>query len=421
MGNTEAETPLKPEKASSPVQEQTSVHAYPDWAAMQAYYNSGVNMPPPYYNSAVAPGHAPHGFMWPQPMMPPFGPPFAALYPHGGVYAHPSMALGSHLHGQVTTASGSTNEVVMATPVTVEMPSKSKDQSLAKKLKGSYGLAPSVNNGNAGNNKTGDKGHGLSRSAECATDGSSEKSDGNNGNKNQKKRNFESMSATGKDVKVSAQAKGGDANASTGPSGVSGASSDISGQPLGTTSSADTTTRADLNGCDDMKVKKTAGSLSPRPDAALSRRDGLPPELWIHDERELKRERRKQSNRESARRSRLRKQAESEELAVKVTALSAENATLRAEVNKITELSKKLRAENSALLEKLENVQPGQAGETENAPDVVKSVDLLSKIDDSNPSSRSGQRVSESQETNTGSKLHQLLDPSPRADAVAAG
>ncbi|KAK1320902.1 Common plant regulatory factor 1 [Acorus calamus] len=402
MGNTEAETQLKPEKASSPVQEQTSVHAYPDWAAMQAYYSSGVNMPPPYYNSAVAPGHAPHGFMWPQPMMPPFGPPFAALYPHGGVYAHPSMAL-------------------MATPVTVEMPSKSKDQSLAKKLKGSHGLAPSVNNGNAGNNKTGDKGHGLSRSAECATDGSSEKSDGNNGNKNQKKRSFESMSATGKDVKVSAQAKGGDANASTGPSGVSGASSDLSGQPLGTTSSADTMPRADLNGCDDMKVKKTAGSLSPGPDAALSRRDGLPPELWIHDERELKRERRKQSNRESARRSRLRKQAESEELAVKVTALIAENAALRAEVNKITELSKKLRAENSALLEKLENVQPGQAGETENAPDVVKSVDLLSKIDDSNPSSRSGQRVSESQETNTGSKLHQLLDPSPRADAVAAG
>ncbi|KAK1285950.1 Common plant regulatory factor 1 [Acorus calamus] len=356
MGNTEAETPLKPEKASSPVQEQTSVHAYPDWAAMQAYYSSGVNMPPPYYNSAVAPGHAPHGFMWPQPMMPPFGPPFAALYPHGGVYAHPSMSLGSHLHGQVTTASGSTSEAVMATPVTVEMPSKSKDQSLAKKLKGSHGLAPSINNGNAGNNKTGDKGHGLSRRT-----------------------------------------------------------------TTGTTSSADTTPRADLNGCDDLKVKKTAGSLSPGPDAALSRRDGLPPELWVHDERELKRERRKQSNRESARRSRLRKQAESEELAVKVTALSAENAALKAEVNKITELSKKLRAENSALLEKLENVQPGQAGETENAPDVVKSVDLLSKIDDSNPSSRSGQRVSESQETNTGSKLHQLLDPSPRADAVAAG
>nr|QLC27632.1 bZIP transcription factor 6 [Chlorella sp. HS2] len=43
----------------------------------------------------------------------------------------------------------------------------------------------------------------------------------------------------------------------------------------------------------------------------------------ITDERELKRLRRKQSNRESARRSRLRKQAECEQLAQKVKELAS--------------------------------------------------------------------------------------------------
>lgn len=49
------------------------------------------------------------------------------------------------------------------------------------------------------------------------------------------------------------------------------------------------------------------------------------------DERELKRLRRKQSNRDSARRSRLRKQAECEELGKRVKDLIAENGELRAE------------------------------------------------------------------------------------------
>ncbi|CAL8468700.1 g8240 [Coccomyxa elongata] len=49
----------------------------------------------------------------------------------------------------------------------------------------------------------------------------------------------------------------------------------------------------------------------------------------VQDERELKRQRRKQSNRESARRSRLRKQAECEGLGQKVLDLEAENVKLK--------------------------------------------------------------------------------------------
>ena len=49
----------------------------------------------------------------------------------------------------------------------------------------------------------------------------------------------------------------------------------------------------------------------------------------MQEEREGKRLRRKQSNRESARRSRLRKQAESESLTTRVEHLTTENARLR--------------------------------------------------------------------------------------------
>lgn len=52
--------------------------------------------------------------------------------------------------------------------------------------------------------------------------------------------------------------------------------------------------------------------------------------MLLQDEREVKRQRRKQSNRESARRSRLRKQAECEALAVRVNELMNENVKLRA-------------------------------------------------------------------------------------------
>lgn len=51
----------------------------------------------------------------------------------------------------------------------------------------------------------------------------------------------------------------------------------------------------------------------------------------VTDERELKKLRRKQSNRDSARRSRLRKQAECEQLAIQLKEMTAENARLKEE------------------------------------------------------------------------------------------
>ncbi|KAJ6347752.1 hypothetical protein OIU76_004274 [Salix suchowensis] len=73
----------------------------------------------------------------------------------------------------------------------------------------------------------------------------------------------------------------------------------------------------------------------------------------FEDERELKRQRRKQSNRESARRSRLRKQAECDELAQRADVLKEENANLRSEVNRIKSEYEQLLAENASLKERL--------------------------------------------------------------------
>eukprot|EP00897_Mesotaenium_endlicherianum_P008369 jgi/Mesen1/7560/ME000392S06822 len=89
---------------------------------------------------------------------------------------------------------------------------------------------------------------------------------------------------------------------------------------------------------------------------------GQPPEAWAQDEREVKRQRRKQSNRESARRSRLRKQAECEELSTRVDALSAENAQLRRDLAQLNEDCNRITFQNAALQEQLVKAR-GDAGQ----------------------------------------------------------
>ncbi|KAF5938477.1 hypothetical protein HYC85_022736, partial [Camellia sinensis] len=71
------------------------------------------------------------------------------------------------------------------------------------------------------------------------------------------------------------------------------------------------------------------------------------------DERQLKREKRKHANKQSARRSRLRKQAETEELMKRYEIVKVENITLKSEMKQLMEDSEKLRVENVALMENL--------------------------------------------------------------------
>jgi len=79
------------------------------------------------------------------------------------------------------------------------------------------------------------------------------------------------------------------------------------------------------------------------------------------DDKELKRQRRKQSNRESARRSRLRKQLECESLHSQVRELSDENDRLRRQVRELREKLHQRRKESGQ--EKTHEEPTSQNGE----------------------------------------------------------
>ncbi|PIA49203.1 hypothetical protein AQUCO_01300209v1 [Aquilegia coerulea] len=404
MGNEEAGTPMKSEKASSPAQEQSNIHAYPNWAAVQAYYGPGI--PPPYFSSAAAPGHPPHPYMWgahPH-LMSPYGTPYAAMYPPGGVYGHPSF------HGSQGLGSSSSpvaSEAMVVTPLSMATPDKSsssKDQGLIKKLKGLNGNAVPIGNGNSGSSAAS---HSGDYGAEGSTDGSDEHAAEREGQL-LRKRSCAGMTSTVKDETIDTLTIHSEETNT--PSSMAR----VVGKPVGTVPSR--------NG----KARTVATMSSPAIVAELPSQDGVESGHLTKDERELKRERRKQSNRESARRSRLRKQAEAEELAVKVESLDAENLSLRSEINQLKEEAEKLRLENASL-EELKTVQLEGAGEdVSNSMELqegkpVSTENFLSRVENSLSSTRGTHREIETNEhSNSGTKLHQLLGSSPRADAVAA-
>ncbi|KAK7285807.1 hypothetical protein RJT34_20588 [Clitoria ternatea] len=411
MGNNEEEKPTKTEKPSSPITldqtNQTNIHVYRDWAAMQAYYGPRVTMPP-YYNSAVASGHAPHPYMWgpPQPMIPPYGPPYATIYSHGGVYTHPAVPIGPHQLSQGVPSSSA-----VGNPLSIETPPKSSgntDQGLMKKLKGFEGLAMSIGNGHADSAERGGESR-LSQSVD--TEGSSDGSFGNTAGANQtrRKRSREGTPTTDEEGKTEIQ--GSPISKQTAASSnkvMSVAPASVAGKIVGPVVSSGMTTALELR----------------NPSSAV------PAEAWLQNERELKRERRKQSNRESARRSRLRKQAEAEELAHKVESLNAENVSLKSEINRLTDNSEKLMVENATLRGKLKIAQMGQTQEMSlNSIDSqratpVSTENLLSRVNNSGSNDRTEEDENgfcDNNKPNSRAKLHQLLDTSPRVDAVAAG
>jgi len=81
----------------------------------------------------------------------------------------------------------------------------------------------------------------------------------------------------------------------------------------------------------------------------------------VQDDREVKKQRRKQSNRESARRSRLRKQAQCEELGGHVNSLTVENVKLKEELSQLQATCASLAADNQALEKQLESLGKGKA------------------------------------------------------------
>ncbi|KAK4771910.1 hypothetical protein SAY86_013685 [Trapa natans] len=315
MGTREGTTSSKSSKPASSSQELPTIPAYPDWSSpMQAYYGTGIT--PPFFTSTVA-SPTPHPYLWgnQHPMIPPYGTPvpYTAIYPHGGVYAHPNMAM-------TPVSAPTTNTVAEGKGA------EGKDGTSSKRHKGTAGYGGKK----AGQGVKATSGSGNDGDPQSGDSGSEGSSDANEDNNPQ-----EFGTSTSQDNA---------AGANVHPS--------LTGKPV---SSAPAT---NLNiGMDVWNSSSAHGAAKIRPTVSPALvPSAMMPDQWIQDEREIKRQRRKQSNRESARRSRLRKQAECEELQAKVESLTTENSTLKGELQRLTQECETLASENNSIKEELARV-----------------------------------------------------------------
>ncbi|GJY53595.1 bZIP transcription factor 68-like protein isoform X1 [Tanacetum coccineum] len=321
----------------------------PDWSGFQPY----PHMPPHGY---MASSPQAHPYMWGvqsilceelgHHLMPPYGtPPHPyVMYPPGGIYAHPSMPPGSYPYGPY--AMPSPNGVAEASGNTTgntEVDGKSpdgKEKLPIKRSKGSLGSLNMITGKKNEQNKASANG-GYPKSAESGSEGSSEGSDGNSENGSQMKSGSrqDSIEATGE----------GSQNGNSANGGPNAPVNQIVGGPA---------TNLNIgmeywNGANSPNMPAMHGKVASGPVTGGMAPGTRESQIWLQDERELKRQRRKQSNRESARRSRLRKQAECDELAQRAEGLKDENASLRAEVGRLRSDYEQLLAQNAALKERL--------------------------------------------------------------------
>ncbi|KAE8715691.1 G-box-binding factor 1 [Hibiscus syriacus] len=325
MGTEEENSPAKPSsKPTVSTQEMPTTPSYPDWSCpVQAYYGAGA-APAPFFASTVA-SPTPHPYMWggQHPLMPPYGTPvpYPAMYPPGGVYAHPHMAPAPSVAQNNTDHEGKD--------------ANGKDRSAAKKSKGTSGSKA----GESAKGASGSGNDGGSQSGESGSEGTSDGSDENNNQElaTGKKGSFNQMLA--------------DANAQSNNAGAI-----VPGKPIVPMPATNLNIGMDLwsgspaaTGAAKMRPN-SSGAVAAVPTGVVM------PEQWVQDERELKRQKRKQSNRESARRSRLRKQAECEELQARVESLANENHNLREELKKLSDECEKLTSENSSIKDELTRI-----------------------------------------------------------------
>ncbi|KAL9242662.1 hypothetical protein vseg_016644 [Gypsophila vaccaria] len=367
MGSSETDRAAKEPKAATTEHGSATstgtVNA--EWSGYQAY----AHIPPPGF---MASSPQAHPYMWGvQHMMPPYGTPphpYVAMYPHGGVYAHPSMPPGSYPFAPfampssngMAEASGNTHGSADADNKQPE----GKEKLPVKRMRGSLG---SLNMLTGKSNKEGKPAATVtngacSKSADSGSDGSSEGSDANS-------QNDSPMKSEGRQDggEVDASQNGNSAHATQNGvviphTMVNHAMGVVPMAGSGAVAGPATNLNIGMDywgGPASSPMPAMQGKVSAS--VAAGSRDNLQSQLWLQDERELKRQRRKQSNRESARRSRLRKQAECDELAQRAEVLKDENANLRSELNRIRSEYDQLMAENHALKVRLGEA-PGDLG-----------------------------------------------------------
>ncbi|KAI5327424.1 hypothetical protein L3X38_026820 [Prunus dulcis] len=380
MGSSEMDKPVKEKEKESKTtpastQEQSATTSAgtvnPDWSGFQAY----SPIPP---HGFLASSPQAHPYMWGvQHIMPPYGTPphpYVAMYPHSGLYAHPSMPPGSYPFSPF--AMPSPNGIVEAsgnTPGSMEAdgkPSEVKEKLPIKRSKGSLGSLNMITGKNNEPGKTsGASANGVhSKSAESASEGTSEGSDANSQSDSQLKSGGRQDSLEGDASQNGSSAHGSQNGAPNThsmlnqtmaimPITAAGAPGAVPGPATNLNIGMDYWGAPPSSGVPAMRGKVPTTPVTGGLVTAGSR-DSVQSQLWLQDERELKRQRRKQSNRESARRSRLRKQAECDELAQRAELLKEENATLRSEVSRIRSEYEQLLSENASLKEKLGEI-PG--------------------------------------------------------------
>lgn len=341
----------------------------PDWPGFKAYS-------PMHPHGYMASPQAPHPYMWGvQPVLSPYGTPphpYMAMYPHGGIYAHPSMPPGSYPFSPF--AMPSPNGVAEASgnqPSSMEAEGKvpeGKEKLPIKRSKGSLGSL----NINAGKNNEGSKASGASangghsKSVDTQSEGTSEGSDANSENGSLMKSGCRQDSLEADASQNGGSSHGPRNDGRSTPSTVMNQA--LGAVPIPVTGIPGPTTNLNIGmdywgGTAPAVHPVVRGKVSPAPVVGglvtAASGESLHSQLWMQDERELKRQRRKQSNRESARRSRLRKQTECDELAQRAEVLKDENSNLRSELNRIRTEYEQLLAQNASLKERLGEV-PGQ-------------------------------------------------------------
>ncbi|XP_058228595.1 G-box-binding factor 1 isoform X2 [Rhododendron vialii] len=327
MGAEEGSTPAKPSKPNLSAQETATTPSYPGWSnPMQAYYGAGA---PPFY-AATAASPSPHPYMWgsQHPFIPPYGTPvpYPPLYAPGGVYASPNMGMVPNM--------GQTNVALEGNVL------NGKDPGTTKKSKGTSRNTGLIGGkgGENGKEASGSGYDGATQSAESGSEGSSDASDENN-----------SQEYAGI-ARANAQNKAAGPNLQASVPG----NSVVSSVPVANVNMGMDLWSASPAGAEAVKMRPgppgVGTTVAP---ATLAGHEGIRTNQWTQDDRELKRQKRKQSNRESARRSRLRKQAECEELQERVDKLNNENCSLRDELQRLSAECEKLTSENNYIKEDL--------------------------------------------------------------------
>lgn len=373
MGKGDVATRSKSQKSSATQNEQSTPTnpptAYPDWSQFQAYYNAAGTVPmtpPAFFHSTVAPSPQGHPYMWGPQMMPPYGtpPPYAAMYAQGTPYQQAPMPPGSHPYSPypVQSPNGTVQTPTSGAGGTeTDKSSKNKRKTPLKRSKGSLGSLDVVT---TKNKKPPAKPLALS-----SNEGSSQSESGSGSYSDGSSTNSKSGSRT-KDGSEHGQGNDASNKGVTAQSSAVELTQAASGpvvlnpmMPYWPVPPPMAGPATSLNMGMDYWGAPTSVSMhgkiiaAPTSAPSSNSRDIVPSDPAIQDERELKRQKRKLSNRESARRSRLRKQAEWGEVANQADLLKQENSSLKEELKQLQEKCDSLTSENTSLHEKLKELE----------------------------------------------------------------